>query len=289
MSALPISSTLDYRAFEQSLVAALILTWILFVIEFSGLLSGRTMFCTASSTIHIVAHAAGMISLSLFMTEGWHYITYWYIFIFCSQLQLIIMSVLFVGRVPEDARSTDLEEIFHKYGKIIRCDVKHGASISFGFVEYEDKRDAEDALKAGQEAEFELNGSKMYVEWAKAGGRRGGERSEGCFKCGESGHWARECPNGGGGGPGRDRGYDRGGDRGYDRGGDRGHDRGGDRGYDRGGDRGHDRGGDRGYDRGGDRGYDRGGDRGGDYDRRDRGRDRSPRRRERSKSASPRR
>ncbi|EGF77309.1 hypothetical protein BATDEDRAFT_32353, partial [Batrachochytrium dendrobatidis JAM81] len=179
--------------------------------------------------------------------------------------------VLFIGRVPEDARSSDLEDIFRKYGKIIRCDVKHGASVSFGFVEYEDKRDAEEAVKAGQETEFEFNGAKMYVEWAKAGGRRGGERSDGCFKCGETGHWARECPNSGGGGrdrsPRRDRGYDRSYDRGYDR-----------------GDRGRDR--DRGYDRDRDRGYDR--DR--DYDRRDRDRDRSPpRRRDRSRSGSPRR
>jgi hypothetical protein len=33
--------------------------------------------------------------------------------------------------------------MFYKYGRIIRCDVK----VGFGFVEYEDRRDAEDAVR----------------------------------------------------------------------------------------------------------------------------------------------
>eukprot|EP00842_Homolaphlyctis_polyrhiza_P004422 jgi/Hompol1/4981/HPOL_004064-RA len=74
------------------------------------------------------------------------------------------MTVLFVGRIPE--------------GEFVN---------SFAFVEFEDRRDAEEALKASQEQEFELNGSKMYCEWAKSGIRRGGmggsgERTEDCFK-----------------------------------------------------------------------------------------------------------
>lgn len=48
------------------------------------------------------------------------------------------------------------------------------------------------------------------------GGGRGGSGGDGCFKCGEQGHFSRECPSGGGGGGGRGRGGPRG------RGGDRG-------------------------------------------------------------------
>ena len=33
---------------------------------------------------------------------------------------------LFVGRLPRGCRNRDLEDIFYKYGKMTRCDVKTG-------------------------------------------------------------------------------------------------------------------------------------------------------------------
>eukprot|EP01134_Creolimax_fragrantissima_P007822 CFRG7822T1 len=121
---------------------------------------------------------------------------------------------LFIGRLSQDIRESDLEDVFIKYGKINRCEVKNGG---FAFIDYEDKRDAEDAIKA--EDGREIRGARIAVEWAK--GPK--QKSEDCFKCGRSGHWARECPNGDGYGRGRggydryDRGYGgRGGGRGYD-------------------------------------------------------------------------
>lgn len=36
------------------------------------------------------------------------------------------MSQLFVGRLPRGTRARDLEDIFYKYGKMTRCDVKQG-------------------------------------------------------------------------------------------------------------------------------------------------------------------
>ncbi|KAL0083938.1 CCHC-type zinc finger transcription factor [Phycomyces blakesleeanus] len=145
---------------------------------------------------------------------------------------------LFIGRIPRDMGTRDLEDRFSKFGKITRLDVKQG----FGFVEFEDKRDAEDAMNGVNESQ------ELVVEWAKNGGKRAGENE--CFHCGKEGHWARDC---------RERG----------RGGDR-----GDRGYGSRG--GRDRSPRRDQGRGSDR--DRRGGR--DYDRRrdDRGRDRSPRR-----------
>jgi RNA recognition motif-containing protein len=106
---------------------------------------------------------------------------------------------LFVGRLPSDVRQRELEDLFDKYGKILRCDIKS----SYAFVEFEDSRDAEDAVK--EMDGYRLSGRPIVVEWAK-GKRRGGERASGggdrdaCFKCGEKGHWARECRNSGGGG-----------------------------------------------------------------------------------------
>lgn len=98
---------------------------------------------------------------------------------------------LFIGRIPSDARSSDLEALFEKYGKINRCDIKTGTSFNFGFVEFEDKRDAEDVVKAHEDKEFELMGNRIVVELAKGKKREPGdrpersERSNGCFKCGK--------------------------------------------------------------------------------------------------------
>ncbi|KAG0172315.1 hypothetical protein DFQ30_010727 [Apophysomyces sp. BC1015] len=105
---------------------------------------------------------------------------------------------LFIGRIPREMNPRDLEDRFSKFGKITRLDVKQG----FGFVEFEDKRDAEDAMTG-------VNGTELVVEWAKNGGKRPGENE--CFHCGKEGHWARDCRErgrdrfGGGGGRGRDR------------------------------------------------------------------------------------
>ncbi|KAL9543017.1 hypothetical protein MBANPS3_008312 [Mucor bainieri] len=162
---------------------------------------------------------------------------------------------LFVGRIPREMNNRDLEDAFSKYGKITRLDVKKG----FGFVEYDDKRDAEDAIKGINER------GDLVVEWAKNGGKRPGENE--CFHCGKEGHWARDCLEGG-----RDAGRDggRGGGRGG-MGGGRGGGFGRDRSPRRDGGRGHDR------DRRDSRGYERRRDERDDRDDRG-GRDRSPRR-----------
>jgi len=103
--------------------------------------------------------------------------------------------------------------MFSRFGRLSRCDVKRG----FGFIEFEDRKDAEDAIK-------DLNGStffnrKIVVEWSgkpKRDATRRPQQQQGCFNCGAPGHWARDCPkpsergNGGRGGGG-DRGGDRGG------------------------------------------------------------------------------
>lgn len=77
---------------------------------------------------------------------------------------------LFVGRLSRDARSRDLEDLFGKYGKLTRCDIKG----TFGFITFEDERDAEDALDECNGKD--ICGSKINVEWAK--GTRGGRRRD---------------------------------------------------------------------------------------------------------------
>ncbi|KAL0094158.1 splicing factor, arginine/serine-rich 4 [Phycomyces blakesleeanus] len=88
---------------------------------------------------------------------------------------------LFIGRLPFDVSNRELEDLFSKYGKITRLDIKRG----FGFLEFEDKRDAEDAMKGVHGKE--LGREPLIVEWAKSDGvRRMGDGK--CFSCGKEGN-----------------------------------------------------------------------------------------------------
>jgi RNA recognition motif-containing protein len=68
---------------------------------------------------------------------------------------------LFIGNLNPDIRIRDLENVYGRYGKILRCDLKK----NYGFIQYSDRRDAEQALQ--KENNRELLGSVMTVEWAK--------------------------------------------------------------------------------------------------------------------------
>ncbi|XP_039598108.1 serine and arginine rich splicing factor 5b isoform X1 [Polypterus senegalus] len=77
---------------------------------------------------------------------------------------------VFIGRLNPSAREKDVERFFKGYGRIRDIDLKRG----FGFVEFEDPRDAEDAV-------YELDGKELCservtIEHARArvrGGARG--------------------------------------------------------------------------------------------------------------------
>lgn len=118
---------------------------------------------------------------------------------------------IYLGRLSHSARESDVERFFKGYGKIREITLKEG----YGFVEFGDKHDAEDAV-------YEMNGKELLgdrviVEHAKApgdrrssSGRDGGGRDGGGRGFGSGGGRSGGFGGGYGGGyGGRSGGYDR--------------------------------------------------------------------------------
>lgn len=55
---------------------------------------------------------------------------------------------IYVGNLPVDVRESEIEDLFYKCGRITRVDIKQvSRPPAFAFVEFEDDRDAEDAVR----------------------------------------------------------------------------------------------------------------------------------------------
>uniref|UniRef100_A0A915LUL9 RRM domain-containing protein n=1 Tax=Meloidogyne javanica TaxID=6303 RepID=A0A915LUL9_MELJA len=54
---------------------------------------------------------------------------------------------VYVGGLPEDATSEEIDDAFHKFGRIRKIWVARRPP-GFAFVEFDDHRDAEDAVRA---------------------------------------------------------------------------------------------------------------------------------------------
>ncbi|KAI9255725.1 hypothetical protein BDA99DRAFT_149128 [Phascolomyces articulosus] len=107
---------------------------------------------------------------------------------------------LYVGNLNRYVRERDVERLFAKLGRINDL----ALMSNFAFIEYDDERDAEDAVRNLHGTRLE--GDRIIVEFAKnkprnnrgydrdRGGRRndrfGGER---CYNCGEVGMFFFLC------------------------------------------------------------------------------------------------
>jgi RNA recognition motif-containing protein len=76
---------------------------------------------------------------------------------------------LFVGGLPYSVSSSQLEEIFSKFGKVISCDVINdrysGQSKGFGFVEMQKDEEADEAIKKLNDTQLE--GRRIAVNVAR--------------------------------------------------------------------------------------------------------------------------
>uniref|UniRef100_A0A667XJI1 Serine and arginine rich splicing factor 6b n=1 Tax=Myripristis murdjan TaxID=586833 RepID=A0A667XJI1_9TELE len=63
------------------------------------------------------------------------------------------MPRVYIGRLSYHVREKDIQRFFSGYGKLMEIDLKNG----YGFVEFEDNRDADDAV-------YELNGKELCGE-----------------------------------------------------------------------------------------------------------------------------
>lgn len=92
------------------------------------------------------------------------------------------MRPIFCGNLEYDARQSEIERLFGKYGRVERVDMKTG----FAFVYMEDERDAEDAIHRLDRTDFGRKARRLRVEWTKedrSGGRKGnGKRSPSSVK-----------------------------------------------------------------------------------------------------------
>lgn len=96
-----------------------------------------------------------------------------------------IQCRVYVGNLPPDVRNKDIEDLFQKFGKITYIDLKNKKGPPFAFLEYEDRRDAEDAIR-GRDG-YDYDGYRLRVEFPRGNGPYTPGRNANSFRDGGRG------------------------------------------------------------------------------------------------------